>query len=678
MEIQYLKGVGPKIAKYLSSLGINTVKDALFYFPRDYEDRTNIKPISKLENDEMASVIVEVAQIFPSKKTKTGKTLNKILFKNETGFISGIWFNQPYIKNNFKIGEKVLLYGKVSKQFGEITLVDPQYEKDYEETQGINPIYSINKNLTQKIMRKIIKQALNFIDQEVEELLPESLRKIYDLLDIKNAIINIHFPKDKNMLKLAKRRLKFEELLIIQLGLFELKKKYSSSTTSYSMAVSKELKALKEKLPFELTEAQRKVIREILIDMKKNTPMNRLLQGDVGSGKTIISVIALFNCAMNGYQGVLMAPTEILAEQHYNTILELLKDWNINIALLVGSTSKKQKEEIIRKISQGEISIVIGTHALLQENVEFKNLALVITDEQHRFGVRQRATLINKGYNPHVLVMTATPIPRTLALFMYGDMDISVIDQLPPGRQKVETYFVRPNMREKVYDFVKKEVEKGRQAYVICPLVEESEKLEAESVLEMAENLKNNFLKYNKIGILHGKMSASEKDEIMKKFKNNEIQVLVSTTVVEVGVNVPNATIIVIENADRFGLAQLHQLRGRVGRGNYKSYCILVADAKTDDAIERMKIMTKTNSGFEIAEKDLELRGTGEFFGTRQHGLPELKVANLFKDIDILMQTKEVARELIQSRRLLDKDYYKLKLRIEELIQNIGDNISIN
>lgn len=678
MEIQYLKGVGPKIAKYLSSLGINTVKDALFYFPRDYEDRTNIKPISKLENDEMASVIVEVAQIFPSKKTKTGKTLNKILFKNETGFISGIWFNQPYIKNNFKIGEKVLLYGKVSKQFGEITLVDPQYEKDYEETQGINPIYSINKNLTQKIMRKIIKQALNFIDQEVEELLPESLRKIYDLLDIKNAIINIHFPKDKNMLKLAKRRLKFEELLIIQLGLFELKKKYSSSTTSYSMAVSKELKALKEKLPFELTEAQRKVIREILIDMKKNTPMNRLLQGDVGSGKTIISVIALFNCAMNGYQGVLMAPTEILAEQHYNTILELLKDWNINIALLVGSTSKKQKEEIIRKISQGEISIVIGTHALLQENVEFKNLALVITDEQHRFGVRQRATLINKGHNPHVLVMTATPIPRTLALFMYGDMDISVIDQLPPGRQKVETYFVRPNMREKVYDFVKKEIEKGRQAYVICPLVEESEKLEAESVIEMAENLKNNFLKYNKIGILHGKMSASEKDEIMKKFKNNEIQVLVSTTVVEVGVNVPNATIIVIENADRFGLAQLHQLRGRVGRGNYKSYCILVADAKTDDAIERMKIMTKTNSGFEIAEKDLELRGTGEFFGTRQHGLPELKVANLFKDIDILMQTKEVARELIQSRRLLDKDYYKLKLRIEELIQNIGDNISIN
>ncbi|SEF67538.1 ATP-dependent DNA helicase RecG [Caloramator fervidus] len=678
MDIQYLKGVGPKIAKYLNSLGIYTIKDAIYYFPRDYEDRTNIKPIYLLKNDEMVSLIVEVVQIYPSRITKTGRTLNKILFKNETGYISGIWFNQSFIKNVFKIGERVFLYGKVTRQSGEFIMIDPQYEKDYEELPGINPIYSTNKHISQKLFRKIIRNALNYLDQEVEEIFPESIRKIYNLLDIKTALINIHFPANKEILEAAKYRLKFEELLIIQLGLFELKKKYSNNTTSYAMPVCKEMKELKEKLPFELTDAQRRVIREILTDMKKNKPMNRLLQGDVGSGKTIISVIALFNCAMNGYQGVLMAPTEILAEQHFTTISEILKYWNIKVALLVGSMSKKEKEDILKGIAQGDISIVVGTHALLQDKVEFKNLALVITDEQHRFGVRQRAALVNKGYNPHVLVMTATPIPRTLALFMYGDMDISIIDQLPPGRQKVETYFVRPNMREKVYEFVKKELDKGRQAYVICPLVEESEKLEAESVVEMAESLKNDLLKDYSIGILHGKMSSNEKDEIMRKFKQNEIKVLVSTTVVEVGVNVPNATIIVIENAERFGLAQLHQLRGRVGRGNFKSYCILIADAKTDEALERMKIMTKTNNGFEIAEKDLMIRGTGEFFGTKQHGLPELKIANIFKDIDILKVTRDLAKELIEKNSLYQEEYNKLNNKVNQLLDNIDDMISLN
>lgn len=679
MDIQYLKGVGPKVSKHLNALGIYTIKDALNYYPREYEDRNNVKNIYDIQDGEMASVIAEVSLIYPGRRTSNGKTMNRIVFKNDTGYIIGVWFNQPYIKNNFKLGDRVLLYGKISKRMGEIQIVDPQYDRDYDEASpGINPIYPTNKYLSQKTLRKVIAEALKHMENEVGEFLPESLRKVYNLPDIITTLRNIHFPSNIQMLNICKNRIKFEELLTLQLGIFLAKSRFSVEENAFPIPVSPEMKAFKESLPFELTGAQSRTVREILSDMKRQKPMNRLVQGDVGSGKTVVAAIALFNCAMNGYQGAMMAPTEILAEQHYNSIAGLVGSWNIKVALVTGSTPKRQKDEILSQIASGEVQIVVGTHALIQDNVEFKNLALAITDEQHRFGVRQRAELVNKGFNPHVLVMTATPIPRTLALFMYGDMDMSIINELPPGRQNIDTYFIRPTMKAKAYNFVRSEIEKGRQAYVVCALVEESEKLEVESAVETEVYLKENFFRDYNVGLLHGKMSSKDKDSIMMKFKKGEIHVLVSTTVIEVGVNVPNATVMVIENADRFGLAQLHQLRGRVGRGQHKSHCILISEGKSQESIERMNIMTKTNDGFVIAEKDMELRGTGEFFGTRQHGLPELKMANILRDMELVKKTGDIARELIESKRVFSDEFNSLKIEVEKIFSEKIDTSTFN
>ncbi|CDF57900.1 ATP-dependent DNA helicase RecG [Thermobrachium celere] len=684
MDIKYLKGVGPKNAEYLRSLGIYTIEDIFYYFPRDYEDRANTKKIRDLKDGEIVTLIAEVALINGTRKTQTGKNLTSIVFKDDTGFITGIWFNQPYIKKTFKVGEKVLLYGKVNRRFAELQMVDPKYEKNFdnndENSVGILPIYPLNKYLSQKTLRNIIKNALINKRELLKEILPKRILDEFNLVDIQTAIDNIHFPKNKDMLNKSIYRLKFEELFLIQLGLQYYKKSINSDLSAYNIPLSGRLKELKEKLPFELTNAQSRTIREILLDMKKNKPMNRLVQGDVGSGKTVIAAIAMFNCAEAGYQAAMLAPTEILAEQHFSSITSLLKDFDLNIALITGSTTKKQKEKILTDLANGEIDIIIGTHALLQENVEFKNLALVVTDEQHRFGVRQRATLVSKGHNPHVLVMTATPIPRTLALFMYGDMDISIINELPKGRQKVDTYFVRSTMRERVYNFIKKEVMEGRQAYIVCPLVEESEKIEAISAEEAYDFLVNNTFNGNDkiVAVLHGKMSNEEKDFIMQKFKEGAIKVLVSTTVVEVGVNVPNATVMVVENAERFGLAQLHQLRGRVGRGSLKSYCILISDATNKEAIDRLTIMTKTNDGFVISEKDMELRGTGELFGMRQHGLPDLKIADIFKDIEILKTTRDLARRLIEDNMLEKDEFEPLRIKIESMFKEKIDITTFN
>ncbi|SHF35922.1 ATP-dependent DNA helicase RecG [Caloramator proteoclasticus] len=684
MDIRYLKGVGEKNAHYLNLLGIKTVEDAIYYFPRDYEDRQSIKKIKDLKDGEIATLIVEVALINGTKKTQSGKRLTSVVFKDDTGYITGIWFNQPYMKKTFKVGEKVLLYGKINRRYAELQIVDPKYEKNYQESlevgENILPLYPLNKYMTQKNLRKIIKNALDKKEDVVQEILPQKLLRDYKLLDIYTAIENIHFPESKYMLDKSIYRLKFEELFILQLGLQYFKKSISSDLTAYPIQLSDKLKDLKEALPFELTNAQSRAVREILLDMKKNKPMNRLVQGDVGSGKTVIAAIAMFNCAMAGYQAAMLAPTEILAEQHYHSVKSLLDRFGLNIELITGSTSKKQKEKILEALLNGEIDIIIGTHALLQENVEFKNLALVVTDEQHRFGVRQRSSLISKGHNPHVLVMTATPIPRTLALFLYGDMDISIINELPKGRQKIDTYFVRSTMRERVYNFIKKEVEEGKQAYIVCPLVEESEKIEAISAEEAYEYLVNNIFNgnTNMAAILHGKMSNEEKEFIMQNYKDGKIKVLVSTTVVEVGVNVPNATVMVVENAERFGLAQLHQLRGRVGRGNLKSYCILISDATNKESIERLNIMTKTNDGFVISEKDLELRGTGELFGLRQHGLPDLKIADILKDIEILKTTKDLAKKIIEENIIDNEEFIPLKNKINFLFKEKIDTATFN
>lgn len=679
LDIKNLKGIGPKLSENLKSLGIYTVKDAIYYFPRSYEDRNNIKPFSEMIDGEFVSFEAEVDRIFPVRRTMSRKTITRILFKNESGYIVGIWFNQPYIKSSFTIGEKLFLFGKVSRKNGELQIADPGYEKNIDKTtSGINPIYPINKNISQKMLRKIIKQALENMDNVVFEIFNEDIRKIYCLPEIKNTLYNIHFPSDMQILDRAIYRMKFEELLILQLCLFMAKNEFINGRVAVPVEVSSAMKEIKEALPFELTGAQSRTVREMLIDMKKTIPMNRLVQGDVGSGKTIVAAIGLINTAMNGYQAAMMAPTEILAEQHFNSISSFAGSFNLKTALIKGSTPQKEKKEILKRIANGDINIIIGTHSLIQDSVEFKNLAFVVTDEQHRFGVRQRAALINKGNNPHVLVMTATPIPRTLALFIYGDMDISIIDELPPGRKKIETYFAESNKRDRIYNFVKKEINSGRQAYVVCPLVEESEKLNAESAVETQEKLAGLYFQNYNVGLLHGKMSTKEKDEVMERFKKGDIHVLVATTVVEVGVNVPNATIMIIENGDRFGLAQLHQLRGRVGRGVHKSYCILISDVKSKECIERMKIMCETNDGFKIADKDLELRGSGEFFGLRQHGLPELKIADISKDLELVKKTRDIARELIDSNRIYSNEYKALKDEMDKFFANNTDTANFN
>ncbi|QQQ87725.1 ATP-dependent DNA helicase RecG [Peptacetobacter hiranonis] len=681
-SIQYVKGIGPKKAEKLNKLGIYTIKDLLYYFPRQFEDRSIIKKIAQLEDEEKVTVKALITNI-ESYTPKKGMTITRIDVKDDTGFAKLTFFNREYIKNTFRVGDSILAFGKVKKngRFVELNSCELEYLSASPKNIGkLVPVYPLSYGVTNKDIMNTVRMVFENKDIKIPEYMPEYLLKKYRLCGIEYAIKNIHFPKDKESLKIALYRLIFEELLVLQLGLF-MYKGGSSDEKGILFKRNQRLDEVLKSLPFSLTRAQNRALNEIIDDMCSEKVMNRLVQGDVGSGKTVVALLALAECVFNGYQGALMAPTEILAQQHYESFTETFEDIGINVELLTGSVTKKQKEGILQRAKDGEIDILIGTHALIEDNVEFKNIGLVITDEQHRFGVRQRGKLSSKGESPDILVMTATPIPRTLALILYGDLDISIIDELPPGRQPIETIAVEKKKRDKVYNsLVRREVDKGRQVYIVCPLVEESETLDITSATETAEEIKRDFFPDLRVGLLHGKMKPSEKDAIMTAFKNHELDILVSTTVIEVGVNVPNSTLMIIENAERFGLAQLHQLRGRVGRGKHQSYCVLIYGSNSEVCRKRMSIMEETNDGFKISEKDLEIRGPGEFFGTMQHGVPELKVANLFKHMKILKTVQQEARIIIGEDSTLDfKEYRGLKREIESKFKDkIEKDITMN
>ena len=671
-EVQYIKNVGPNRVKLLNKLNIFTLGDLITYFPRNHEDRSIPKKIAETTDGE--EVLIKATAITKVTEMRTRRmTIYKLVVRDDTGVCTITWFNQKYLKDKIKMGNTYHFFGKIENKLGRIEMNSPVFEEEGVEknTGRIVPIYPSTFNLSQNMLRKVMESGINEVYGKLEETLPEYILEKYKLLEINEAIKNIHFPKSNSDFIRAKNRLVFEELLGVQLALLNLREGYNLEKKGIKFNKDVKMNDIINILPFKLTNAQLRVLKEINDNMESEKTMNRLLQGDVGSGKTVVSIISAYKAVKSGYQVAIMAPTAILADQHLKNFEKTLKNFNIKCELLISSITKKKKEDILQRLANGEIDILIGTHAILEENVVFNNLGLVVTDEQHRFGVKQRAKIVAKGNNPDVIVMSATPIPRTLALILYGDLDISIIDELPPNRKKIDTFAVTKEYEERVNNFVKKQINEGRQAYIVCPLVEDSEELDLKSVTALYEKYKNEVFSEYKVEYLHGKMKAKEKDEIMNRFKDGQIDILISTTVIEVGVDVPNSSIMVVENAERFGLAQLHQLRGRVGRGEYQSYCILKYEGKGKNTRERMKIMCQTNDGFVISEKDLELRGSGDFFGTAQHGLPELKIANLFEDIQELKVIQELAQKIISDDPLLEQEKnYRLKKLVENKFTN--------
>lgn len=675
-NVQYIKGVGPNRATLLNTLGIYTLGDLITYFPREYEDRSKIKKIEELEQGEEATIEATVASEVIVNRIRKNMTVLKATVEDDTGKCTITWFNQTYVKQQIKRGQTYRFFGKVEKNFMQTEMRSPVYDEmgKNKNTGKIMPVYPSTYKLSQTAIRQAVENSLKMVANQLEETLPEYLLSEYNLEGLEESLRRIHFPHSEGERLQARKRLVFEELLSLQLALLELK---GQAEMQEGICYNKEVKMsdVIHNLPFKLTKAQLRVLEEIDKDMESPKIMNRLLQGDVGSGKTVVAMIAAYKAVKSGYQVAVMAPTAILATQHLEEFQKILEPMGIRCSLLLGATKKKEREEILEKLADGTIQVLIGTHALITDKVIFHKLGLVVTDEQHRFGVRQRAAISDKGVNPDVLVMTATPIPRTLALILYGDLDISIIDELPPNRKKIETFAVTKRMEERVNNFICKNIDEGRQVYVVCPLVEEKEevdideqKADLKAVKEWTEKYQKEIFPKYRVACVYGKMKPKEKDEVMEQFKNGEIDILVSTTVIEVGVNVPNASVMVVENSERFGLAQLHQLRGRVGRGDYQSYCILKYDSHCSQVgRERMKTMQETNDGFVIAEKDLELRGTGEFFGTKQHGLPEFKIANLFVDMPMLKSVQSVALKIeAEDKGLKEEKNIKLRKLVDD------------
>lgn len=679
-SVQYIKGVGPKKKAELNKLGIATVYDLLTYFPRTYEDQSVLTHIADLHAGETATVSGTIVNLH-EQSGRRGLSILTAFLNDGTGILQVTWFNQKYLKNKLKIGRRVFVSGKPTYAFGgqgQFAMSQLHYfqilDKDEkpEGLCGILPVYPATERLNQKFFRTLMEEALSELP-ELSELLPEDIGRAYHLMGRAAALRAIHFPPDGETLKKARYRLAFSELYLIQCGLLLLKKQSQETDLGIRFQPNGPLvKKVTANLPFTLTNDQQRTWQEICRDMERPVTMRRLVQGDVGSGKTVIAMLALVKAVENGWQGAMMAPTEILASQHYENLSRQLAPFGIRVGFLSGHLTPAKRRTMYETIAKHEVDIVIGTHALIQDAVHFARLGLVITDEQHRFGIAQRAELEKKGAHvPDVLVMTATPIPRTMTLTVYGDLDVSLIKQLPPGRQPIRTFVRRPDRRELIYNYVRSQIEAGRQAYVVCPLIEMNEESDLPSAEEVYDELRWGIFRGIPCGLVHGRLPAAEKERVMQEFYENKIKLLVSTTVIEVGVNVPNASIMVIEHAERFGLAQLHQLRGRIGRGPYASYCILVSEGKTENARERLKIMATTSDGFKLAEEDLRLRGPGQFFGSLQHGLPDLKIARVPEDIDILLAAHRAAEATLQSQGGLDFIRPVLALQYKEKFLHI-------
>jgi len=651
MPVQYVKGVGPSLAEALQRLGVATAEDLILHFPRDYQDRTHLTPISQLTDGETATVIARVASA-DSRKARTGITVTRVVVEDDTGLVSLVFFNQRYLQDQFTRlrGRQILIHGQPVRDRWDMQFRSPDWEplSEVDSPRRVLPIYPLCEGLTQGRLRRAIAAALDRCLHLMPEPIPHYLRERRSLPDVWSALRGVHQPDSIEEMERARRRLVYEELLVLQVALAARRNALNRDPGVQFPDAPTVAARFAQQLPFELTAAQQRVVQQITADMASPRPMNRLLQGDVGSGKTVVAACAIAAAVEAGYQAAVMAPTEILAEQHHRVFRNLLEPFGVRVSLLIGSLSAAERQAAYQAVATGQSHVAIGTHALIQEGVAFGNLGLVVIDEQHRFGVVQRASLRAKGVNPDVLVMTATPIPRTLALTVYGDLDVSIIDEMPPGRRPVRTHWKRAGDRQKVYEGIRRLVSEGRQAYIVCPLVEESEKLAAQAATDLAERLQREVFPDLKVGLLHGQMRPAEKDAAMDDFRAGRTHVLVTTTVIEVGVDVPNASVMVVEDAERFGLAQLHQLRGRVGRGEHQSYCVLLGDARTPEGEARLQVMASTTDGFRIAEEDLHLRGPGEFYGTRQSGLPSLRIANIVRDLGVLEQAREDAQQLVE------------------------------